>query len=1085
MASSFRSSRSIIEQQKVGVMLKCVGITSPPEDCPAISDNWILVLLPLTLAVSCPNPAIAQIIPDNTLGTESSVLTPIDALNNRIDGGAIRGSNLFHSFQDFNIDNGQSAFFNNPTGIENILTRVTGGNPSNIFGTLGVLGNANLFLVNPNGIVFGPNARLDIGGSFFASTAESLVFNNGYQFSATNPDAPPLLTVNIPIGLQFGANPGAIVNQSVATNDAGEVRGLQVPSGETLALVGGNVTLDRGNVQPRGAQVELGGLAVAGTVGVNADGSLSFPAGVEWADVVLRNAAEVNVRAGGGGSIAVRARNLEMSGGSIFRAGIESGMGAPGAQGGDIVVEATGTTALSGGSFVTNQVQENATGNGGNVDVSTGSLQVSSGASLGANTRGQGNGGLVRIQATDTVSFDGVSSDGLASGAFSAVIDTAVGNTQGIEITTGTLSVSNGAQINTSVYGQGNSGRISIVADTVIFDRGDALSQVLTTEVENSAAIQGIGNSGGIEIVTGSLFLNNAASLGTSTFGRGNAGRITIHATDTVSLNGISPAEHNRSSIVNTVAPGAVGDSQGIDITTASLRLNNAFLGTTTLGQGDAGKIAIQAANIVSENTFISSTVGPEAVGNSQGIDIATGSLSLFNSQLDTLTNGQGDAGHISILATDFVSLDNSSISSFANQFGNPLALGSGGDISIAARTLSLNNSDFSAQTNGQGNAGDISVRVTDSVSMTGGLGFTTAVLALGIGKGGDIYVETGNLFLGTGTSFRTSTNGRGDAGEVMIRAKDTVTLDGSSISTHTNSRVFGNAGRIDIYADRLSLANGASIGADNISTDEEANPTAANIEVDANRIDLDRSDIATSTSGGAGNITLRSPELVLRNNSIIRTDAFEEELTGGNITIKSDVIAALENSDINANALQGQGGNVTITAAGIFGTQFREGVEATPESDITATGANRGQDGIVQIDAEINPASGLVSLPESLVDAASLLGKDFCSRQRNSQFIVTGRGGIPATPADPASPSTVWQDWSLTEIAETPTNGATSEAASPERVVLIEAQGWYTNEAGQVILTANPTTATPHSSGRVPVQCGSQGLYSNRQSLP
>jgi large exoprotein involved in heme utilization and adhesion len=654
------------------------------------------------------------------------------------------------------------------------------------------------------------------------------------------------------------------------------------------------------------------------------------------------------------------------------------------------------------------------------VDVSTAFLQVSSGVQLSANTRGQGNSGLVRIHAADTVSFDGVSSDGLASGAFSAVIDTAVGNTQGIEITTGTLSVSNGAQINTSVYGQGNSGRISIVADTVIFDRGDALSQVLTTEVENSAAIQGIGNSGGIEIVTGSLFLNNAASLGTSTFGRGNAGRITIHATDTVSLNGISPAEHNRSSIVNTIASGAVGNSEGIDITTRFLVLNNAFVGTTSIGEGKAGNVSIQATDSISLTT------------------------SYINSGLTIDINNP-----------------------------NFIATGNGGDIFIRARNLYLNDSDLSTTTKAQGNAGNLSVQVTDSISLTGLSYFSTATADPGIGKGGDIYVETGNLFLGTGTSFRTSTNGRGDAGEVTIRARDTVTLDGSLISTRTNSRVFGNAGRIDIRADRLSLSNGALIGANNISTDEEANPTAANIEIDANRIDLDRSSIATSTLGGAGNITLRSQQLVLRNNSQIRTDAFGEQLTGGNITIDSDTIAALENSDINANALQGQGGNVEISAAGIFGTRFREGVAATPESDITATGANRGQDGIVQIDAEINPASGLVGLPESPVDAASLLGKDFCSRQRGSQFIVTGRGGIPATPSDPASPATVWQDWSLTEIAETPTTAAISEAVVLKNAELLEAQGWYTNETGQVILTANPTAATPHPSGRVPVACG------------
>ncbi|MGB7272629.1 MAG: filamentous hemagglutinin N-terminal domain-containing protein, partial [Geitlerinemataceae cyanobacterium] len=96
-----------------------------------------VALLPLTLSLTWISPAVAQLIPDNTLGAESSVVTPLDTLNDRIDGGVLRGSNLFHSFQDFNIDTGRGAYFSNPAGIENILTRVTGGNPSNIFGTLG------------------------------------------------------------------------------------------------------------------------------------------------------------------------------------------------------------------------------------------------------------------------------------------------------------------------------------------------------------------------------------------------------------------------------------------------------------------------------------------------------------------------------------------------------------------------------------------------------------------------------------------------------------------------------------------------------------------------------------------------------------------------------------------------------------------------------------------------------------------------------------------------------------------------------------------------------------------------------------
>src|SRR5919202_1375854 len=170
-----------------------------------------------------------------------------------IDGGAQRGQNLFHSFQEFNVSEGRGAYFYSPDeGIANILARVTGGNPSEILGVLGTFGNSqpNLFLINPNGIIFGRNARLNVGGSFFASTANSVVFDNGYQFNATNPQAPPLLTVNVPLGLQFGANPGSIVNQSIV--------GLAVQPGRTLGLVGGEVALEGGILFTSDGQIELG-----------------------------------------------------------------------------------------------------------------------------------------------------------------------------------------------------------------------------------------------------------------------------------------------------------------------------------------------------------------------------------------------------------------------------------------------------------------------------------------------------------------------------------------------------------------------------------------------------------------------------------------------------------------------------------------------------------------------------------------------------------------------------------------------------------------------------------------------------------
>ncbi len=166
--------------------------------------------------------ALAQITPDNTLGAENSVVIPIDQLNEQIDGGAARGANLFHSFLEFNVGAGRGVYFGNPTGIENILSRVTGNNPSNIFGQLGVLGDANLFLLNPNGIFFGENASLDINGSFLATTADAISLGNQGYFSASEPQTSSLIAVE-PGALFFNqvANqPGVITNRgNLATGD--------------------------------------------------------------------------------------------------------------------------------------------------------------------------------------------------------------------------------------------------------------------------------------------------------------------------------------------------------------------------------------------------------------------------------------------------------------------------------------------------------------------------------------------------------------------------------------------------------------------------------------------------------------------------------------------------------------------------------------------------------------------------------------------------------------------------------------------------------------------------------------------------
>lgn len=343
------------------------------------------------VAVGFGNCVSAQIVLDSTLGSESSVVTPNGSINgspsDKIDGGAIRETNLFHSFQEFNVSEGRGIYFSNPDGIENILSRVTGTNTSNIWGKLGVLGNANLFLINPNGIIFGQNASLDVKGSFIASTASSFKFNDQTEFSATASQTTPLLTISVPSGLQYGANRGRILVQGdgQGTRANGEPIdtsvGLRVQPNKTLALVGGDITLEGGTLKTAGGQIELGSVGSPSLVNLSSNPkgfSLSYDSVPAFGNIQLFQQATVDASGIEGGNIQVQGRRVLLSDGSQ----IESSTLGEG-QGGTLRIKASDSVELIGESAdalystsLATQVYEEATGSGGNLTIETGQLTV-------------------------------------------------------------------------------------------------------------------------------------------------------------------------------------------------------------------------------------------------------------------------------------------------------------------------------------------------------------------------------------------------------------------------------------------------------------------------------------------------------------------------------------------------------------------------------------------------------------------------------------------------------------------------------------------------------------------------------------
>ncbi len=765
-------------------------------------------------------------------------------------GTTVGGRNLFHSFINFSIPSDRSASFLNDTSIVNILARVTGGNPSDIQGTIRANGTANLFLMNPYGIIFGPNARLEIGGSFVATTASAIRFpgDNEFSLNSTVDSQNPLLSVN-PSALLFNQiQNAAIENRSSAISGSDlvgtNIFGLRVPDGRSLLLVGGDVNLNGGTLNALGGHIEIGGLAGTGTVGINVDGNnlrLSFPNSVARANVTLTNAAEANVIADNGGSLTINARDLKLSGRSFLRAGIERDSGTVNSRAGDITLDVSGSIKITN-SFIQNALEDRAVGKGGNVKIRSGALSLTNGAQIAAATFGRGDAGSVLVQTDEAVSLTGRNTT-----IFSSVQAGGVGNGGSINITAKALSLNNGAQLQTSVNeasgsratGRGHAGDVNInVRDAVIMDgaSGTFRSGVRTNINQNV-----VGNGGHINITAGSISLTNGAQLSASTSGQGKAGAISLTAKGAISFDGIAGGGLS-SAALSTVNAGAVGDGGDIKIAADSLSLTNGAQLVTIVrdasgnlpgGRGNAGNVSVDVRNTltiggISSDEFYSgifSRVDTGAVGNGGNISIRTGSLSLFDDgQLNANMFGQGKAGNISLRATDSVSLRNASIFSYLG----PGVKGQGGDIRITAKSFSLaDGAQLVAATFGKGDAGSVFVQTDEAVSLAGrNTTIFSGVQAGGVGNGGSINITASSLSLNNGAQLQTGVNeasgsraaGRGNAGDVNINVRDAVRMDGASgtfpsgVRTGVNQGVVGNGGDINITAGSLSLTNGAQL---------------------------------------------------------------------------------------------------------------------------------------------------------------------------------------------------------------------------------------------------------------------------------
>ncbi|MGR8935727.1 MAG: two-partner secretion domain-containing protein [Gammaproteobacteria bacterium] len=1021
----------------------------------------------------------ADVVTDGTVGDKVTLNGQSITIDQLL--GMLKGGNLFHSFLIFDVNSGQTVTFTGADFIKNLIVRVTGDDVSHINGRLNSkVGQANFFLINPSGIVFGKGAAVNVPAGFHVSTADEIRLADGGVFSAAHPKT-SVLTSGAPESFGFLGGNNAILKIDAAN--------LEFKPGRRVSFIANNLQINNSEIIVEAGEIRLGAVGKSKLqVGIHSPSGANLRDTRFTGDMAIRNS-YVSTEGNGGGLLSAQAGNLAIrdswlttaNRGSrnntkgvrigvsgrfdLVRSSIDSSTFAEG-DAGTIVIDA-GTIRIDGDGGDDTAVQSNSYcaasaggcgGNAGDVKVEAqGGLTVTNGGFIGSSTETQGNAGTVTVGANNlTVDGKGYYA-GIGSSSSCPHPGAGCGGHAGdvnVNVRQG-LSVLNGGEIGSWTATEGHAGDVNVEAGDIVVDGKEFYASIYSTSDCGKNHAPCGGAAGDVNVTAhGDLHLLREGNIESSTHTSGNAGNISVRANN-ISIDGKNYGTGIFSeSFCRDASRGCGGDAGKIDVAAKNglTLLNRGQIAASTYTSGNANKITVRAGNInidgkgrlagIYSISFCGNAFA--ACGDASHITVyAAQALNIFNrGEISSSTFTRGNAGNVNVTAKS-ITIDGNRLFTgiFSQSYRDgPSAYvgGNAGNVNVTAYN-SLNLRDgglISSGTDTAGQAGDITLKVGTTLNISAGGNITTSTD--GGGNAGKITLQAGHVNIDgqgnsdTGLFSRAGDRSRGrvgniavDAGTLLIADSGQISIESDAQSSPLNAATAPNPA-VTIHAGSVTLSHGGKINA------SSKNKVAASaIHIAAGNLTLNNAEITTAAENADGGpITIQSGLTQLTDSRI--TTSVSGDGNGGNISIAGKTLI-LDGGFIQANAAgeNTTGGDINIGVETLIASreQLQTGgnrpAEFKPGFNVIQAASPDGVNGNINVTSpQLNINGQMLPLRSEFLAAPDLDG-DSCTAGQGSKLLRAGHGGLPASPengvAIPDEASGVFEAQRNAAVDETP----------------------------------------------------------------